>query len=98
MKNMPPDFEVCIKGHSLLVVEGGQVDVSGFDKSTDLLNIARLIGILSSVLDSGLAGQSVSQAARPGKASPALQTASAAPRTGNVWYLDNYARRNAPSH
>ena len=54
MTPLPPEFQVNFKGVSFLTVRQGQLDVSGTDLQSDLANIARLIGILSDVMNAAL--------------------------------------------
>lgn len=51
------DFEVCFNGKTFLTVDKGQLNVQGIDFQTDLVNISRLMSILSDVLDTALTAQ-----------------------------------------
>lgn len=46
-----PDFEVRIKGQTLVSVSDGRVKVDGKDFHSDVKNLAALIDILSGVLE-----------------------------------------------
>lgn len=51
MWNNVSDFEVRIKGHSLVQVNKGEVKINGKDFHRDLRNLTELVGILSDVLE-----------------------------------------------
>ena len=51
------DFEVSFKGKTFLTVTQGQLNVQGVDFQTDLVNISRLMAILSDVMDQALTAQ-----------------------------------------
>lgn len=57
MNSAPSDFEVCFKGETFLTVNQGQLTVQGVDFQTDLVNISRLINILSDVMNAALTAQ-----------------------------------------
>lgn len=46
-----PEFEVIIKGHSIVKVADGGVRIDGRDFHTDVKNISTLVDILNEVLE-----------------------------------------------
>lgn len=56
LRQRHPDIEISFRGHRFLTYTEGDVSVDGCDLQTDLINVSRLIGILSDVLDKGLTG------------------------------------------
>lgn len=51
MCNETPEFEVRIKGHSLVKVIHGGVRIDGHDFHSDLKNLSSLVNILNDVLE-----------------------------------------------
>jgi len=84
MRHIPSDFEVCFKGETFLTVNQGQLTVQGVDIQTDLVNVSRLINILSDVMNSALTAQAETGQAKPAKTSAPKMVAA---HSGNVYPL-----------
>ena len=90
MNSAPSDFEVCFKGETFLTVNQGQLTVQGVDFQTDLVNISRLINILSDVMNAALTAQAeTGQKSARTMTTPKMITAC----SGNVYPL-HAAQRN----
>lgn len=76
------DFEVSFKGKTFLTVNQGQLDVQGVDFKTDLVNISRLMAILSDVMDEALTAQ-----AETTPTSPSAPRKITAAHSSNVYQL-----------
>ncbi len=84
MRHTPSDFEVCFKGETFLTVNQGQLTVQGVDFQTDLVNVSRLINILSDVMNAALTAQAETGQAKSAKNSgPKMVVA----HSGNVYPL-----------
>lgn len=90
MRRSPADFEVCFKGKTFLTVNKGQLDVQGIDFQTDLVNVSRLIAILSDALNSALTAQAeaLQTTGRPDMtAAKAASPRVAARQIGNIYHM-----------
>lgn len=86
MSHSTSDFEVCFKGQTFLTVDQGQLNVQGVDFQTDLVNISRLINILSDVMNAALTAQVEAGQPCPKPVKTSAQQLIAA-HSGNVYPL-----------
>ena len=54
MAGAETEIEVRVKGRAFVTVRAGELKVDGADLYTDLVNLARVAGILTDILDTSL--------------------------------------------